>query len=243
MLSQMIVWNSNEEISFIPRTEDHSIIDCYIIICYIVNIPVEDGHDLRNIIIQFLKGTHNFSHHFLLDDGMTNPAFVGINTIDELQHKHSFQLNLPNHDMRSSDIEKYFKFIPDIIFPIISVIYCLDITFYDYHDMKMCIYAYHLEAKKSITYQFNCTTLIPRHKSIIIRKNEDKTYIYGSMETKDYINYTPFQSYASHSLCLGTPTTCETKIRVRVSKLVPVFFLTSPLVLNSTYRVAVETCM
>jgi len=212
MLSQMIVWNSNEEISFIPRTKDHSIIDCYIIICYIVNIPVEDGHDLRNIIIQFLKGTHNFSHHFLLDDGMTNPAFVGINTIDELQHKHSFQLNLPNHDMRSSDIEKYFKFIPDIIFPIISVIYCLDITFYDYHDMKMCIYAYHLEAKKSITYQFNCTTLIPRHKSIIIRKNEDKTYVYGSMETKDYINYTPFQSYASHSLCLGTPTTCETKI-------------------------------
>ena len=137
---------------------------------------------LRQTILNYMEDNVCFDHSFLLDNGSKNPAFEKMTNLGEIERKHNIFIEWPIC-CSPDNIEKYKSFAPDVIYPLISLIYEIDITFYDLHQQNTKMYIF-IPSKKSILYTFESTNFSPTIDTTIAIHHGNCQYSYQSKLTR-----------------------------------------------------------
>ena len=137
-----------------------------------LNLP--SSLQLRQMISNYLKDNICLDNRFLLDNGLKNPAFKGMTNLQEIEMKHSILIGWPM--IASPDnLDQYYMFAPDVIFPLISFIYEMDLTFYNLPRGKTTMYTFN-PSKKSVLYTFDSLDVDPNFDATIVIYNGDSQY-------------------------------------------------------------------
>ena len=187
-------------IIFVPSERCRPTTDCWSILSVMLNVHEEDGCHLRSIVLKFLKKTDNFRSMLLNHEGRMLSTFSDIKSAGTLMRKYKFQLEFPDETMDAAAIARYLHFVPFVIFPLLSVIFKVDITYYDLDAEVTYIYGFHLESNKSILYKVNCV-LAASHLSLCVWKNKEPEYRWGLTTKGNGAKHKQYISYAMSSHC------------------------------------------
>ena len=137
-----------------------------------LNLP--SSKPIRQMISTYLKDNICLDKSFILDNGLKNPSFEGTTNLEEIEMKHSILIGWPM--VASPDhVEQYYMFAPDVIFPLISFLYEMDITFYDLPKEKTMMYTFS-PSKKSVLYTFDSLDWSPTIDTTIVIYYGDSRY-------------------------------------------------------------------
>ena len=127
---------------------------------------------LRSMLYNALSNESDLQNLFLSSDGKVNADFCGHNTLQQLEDDKKFKLLLI---MQFDLLMMAFNFLPDILLPIISIVYEQTIICYNKPKNETKIYV--CDQHRSITYVFPSLDVKPTIKCDIIMSIEtDNTY-------------------------------------------------------------------
>ena len=128
------------------------------------------------ILRRILDTDPSFHQHHISEDGKRSSSFVGVSNSRDLQEKHNFSLSKDKGQGYHRMMTKYHTFRPNVIFPLLCHHFKKDITFFDIELNTTTVYAYHCQARKSITYKF-LDIYCPCFDSLIFIKDEDNYHL------------------------------------------------------------------
>lgn len=174
-----LIKDLNEPLELESRTE--SSFSCYDILSIIFN--VKSSYHIRNTIVTFLKSKIDISNFFLLETGKKNDTFSNVSNVTDLEMKYKFSFS-KSDSFSNTTIMEYTKFVPQVIFPIICLLYKKDVTYYEVATETASLHVYHNKGNRVITYKFNTINIMPRHDSVIFVKDDDQ-YTHCSITSND----------------------------------------------------------
>lgn len=136
---------------------------------------------IRKNICHYFSRENSLIGMFISSKGQTKEEFRGHHSLHQLEKENDFQINDNNKDVDFPTTMRTVKFMPDIIFPIICVIYHVEITFYNEVTNTGTLYVYDQVNQLCIIYEMNNLTFTPKHKTIIVTYN-GKEYIQCNLE-------------------------------------------------------------
>ena len=176
-----------------------------------LNLPW--SQHLRQVISNYLKDNICFNNSFLLDNGLKNPAFEGTTNLQEIEVKHSILIRWPEI-ASPDDVDKYNIFAPNVIFPLISFLFEIDITFHNLPSGKTMMYAFN-PPKKSVLYTFDSINLSPNIDTMIVIYHGNSQYSFPK-STKPTQRKNTFRLLSHHHLYpSNSPNTMQTVQRLK----------------------------
>lgn len=139
---------------------------------------------LRRFMHEKITSINNLQYKFLTSHGLSNEAFKGADSLVELETLKAFQLLMTGE---ITTIPKSMAFIPEIILPMASVVYEMDIIFYNKQENMTYIHVYY--QSRSITYKLGGLDVTPLIKCLILsfelngEYSRNKLAIYSSAMT------------------------------------------------------------
>ena len=147
---------SNRTIPSLHNTNTGSLTG-YQILCSCLNVDMTNTNKLRKTLQTHVTHLDTPSHSFLSDMGTINPNFDGCDSVGKIEEKNGMLFLLSTPSVAS--LKKYLTFKPNIILPIVSLVYKMTIFFANYVTGKSYLYVCH--GDKSITYFFDTTNISP----------------------------------------------------------------------------------
>ena len=140
---------------------------------------------------------------FLTSNGLVNKDFNGANTLEELQKSNDFQILFTG---KISEIQKSLTFVPNIILPMVSLVYRRDIGFYDCQADKTIIFtSCNLLTSRLIKYEFKGLNVTPKIKCAIILLTKNGEYQWNKIVQNSISQIVEQNSYCNHHyFCLDT---------------------------------------
>jgi hypothetical protein len=136
----------------------------YKLLALCVNTSESQCEDnLRKFMHDKMSQISRVHNKFLTSHGLSNTMFRGAQSLEELETSHEFQILMTG---QVTTIPKSMKFIPEIILPMVSLVYAMDITFYNKQKKKTHIYVHH--QSRSITYTLDGLHVTPLIKCLIL---------------------------------------------------------------------------
>lgn len=126
---------------------------------------------LRSSLHNFLSTKDCIQDLFLSQDGYLNTTFKGAKTLKSLEDLRNFRFLTSG---KLSETMKSFNFPPQTILPIISLVYEINIMFYDMQKYKSYLYVYH--CSRSITYTFPTEDVFPTIQCTLITIQQNGDY-------------------------------------------------------------------
>ena len=120
-------------------------------------------NNLRQFMHDKMSQISQVNTKFLTSHGLSNTVFREAQSLAELEAAHKFQILMTGE---VTTIPKSMKFIPEIILPVISLVYATDITFYNKQKKKTHIYVHH--QSRSITYTLDGLHVTPLIKCLML---------------------------------------------------------------------------
>ena len=130
------------------------------------NLNLHSGQHLRQSISEHLRDNTYLDNNFLLDNGIKNPAFEGTTNLQEIEMKHGILIGWPMN-ASPDNVNQFYKFAPDVIFPLISFLYEMDITFYNLPRENTMMYTFN-PSMKSVLYKFDSLNVSPNIDTTIV---------------------------------------------------------------------------
>jgi hypothetical protein len=120
-------------------------------------------NNLRKIMHENMTNIPQLHNKFVTSTGLSNKIFKGAHSLEELETSNGFQLLMTGE---ITTIPKSMAFIPEIILPMASIVYEIDIIFYNKQKKKTYIHVCY--QSRSITYKFDGLEITPLIKCLIL---------------------------------------------------------------------------
>ena len=136
----------------------------YKVLAQCVNLS-KSPHDnnIRKFMHEKMTDISQLHNKFLTSNGLCNKTFKGAHSLEELETSNEFQLLMTGE---VTTIPKSMAFIPEIILPMASIVYEMDIIFYNKQKKKTYIHVYY--QSRSITYKLDGLDVTPLIKCLIL---------------------------------------------------------------------------
>jgi len=130
---------------------------------------------LRQILFDLIsRSKKHLQDIFLTSEATTSEFFKKVDTLNELESTHLFSLRKLQDNIRNFVMSA--RYIPEIIFSLVSYAYQKNIIYYDTLKNTTCVYMYW--KSRCIKYSTRGCKWLPTIKSIIIRQDDYKMFKY-----------------------------------------------------------------
>lgn len=181
------------------------------VLCTCLNVDITHTSKLRKTLQKKLSNLNFLSEHFLTENGHVNTNFIGVSSLAELDRKHGMLL-LPSSSSLIN-VKKSVVFKPDVILPLASLVYNINIMYYNTEEDVSELHVFHQE--KCITYKFTSTLVIPKIAcgAILSCHLVEGVVLYSICPS----NLTPSQT-TPYMSATPSPPVCHRLFRGRLSK-------------------------
>ena len=173
--------------------------DGYSVVSKCLNIdPSMHANKIRESLHRSLSKMQVLQPLFLMSDGRYNTNFEGYDSLCQLQESKGFQVLMTG---TISTIVPSMTFCPEIILPMVSLVYEVAIMFYNIPEKKSYLHIYH--QSRSITYFFNGLDITPSVQCLILSLESNGDYLRRHLYLEDsFINTRPRYNELSQRLLI-----------------------------------------